>query len=66
VKFATLKNQIEIKDKVISFPAMDIKSSAINIQASGTHTFDNVINYRLRILLSELLSKKARKAKKGE
>ena len=64
VKFATLKNQIEIKDKVISFPAMDIKSSAINIQASGTHTFDNVINYRLRILLSELLSKKARKAKK--
>lgn len=64
VKFATLKNQIEIKNQVISFPVMDIKSSAINIKASGTHTFDNVINYRLRILLSELLSKKAKKAKK--
>lgn len=64
VKFTTLHNQIEIKNRTIYIPAMEIKSNAINIVASGEHTFNNVINYRLRILLSELLAQKAKKAKK--
>jgi len=64
VKFATLHNQIEIKNKTIYIPAMEIKSSAINIIASGEHTFDNAINYHLKLLLSDLLAKKAKKAKK--
>lgn len=64
IKFETLQNKIEIKDQKITIPTMSIRSSAINIEASGTHTFDNVIEYRLRILLSELLGKKARQAKK--
>ncbi len=64
VKFATLHNQIEIKDRTIYFPAMEIKSSAINIIASGKHTFDNTINYHIKLLLSDLLAKKAKKAKK--
>ncbi|MFA4852702.1 MAG: AsmA-like C-terminal region-containing protein, partial [Bacteroidales bacterium] len=64
VKFTTLHNQIEIKNRTIHIPAMEIKSSAIDIVASGEHTFDNEINYRLRILLSELLAQKAKKAKK--
>ena len=63
VKFATLHNQIEIKDKTISFPAMEIKSSAIDITASGEHTFDNAINYRVKLLLSDLMAQKAKKAK---
>ena len=63
VKFATLHNQIEIKNRTIYIPAMEIKSSAINIVASGEHTFDNVINYRLKLLLSDVLAKKAKKAK---
>ena len=64
VKFTTLHNQIEIKKRTIYIPMMEIKSSAINVIASGEHTFDNEINYRLRILLSELLAQKAKKAKK--
>jgi len=64
IKFETLKNRIEIKDKTIHFPGMSIKSNAINIEARGTHTFDNKIDYHLRILLSELLGKKAKQAKK--
>ncbi len=64
VKFATLKNQFEIKNQVISIPKMEVKSNAINITASGTHSFKNEINYRVKLSLNELLSKKAKKAKK--
>ena len=64
VKFATLNNHIEVKDRVVHIPAMEIKSSALNIIASGEHTFDNVIDYHIRLLLSQILSQKAKKAKK--
>lgn len=64
VRFSTLKNQIEVKNQIISIPKMEVKSNAINITASGTHKFNNEINYRVKLSLNELLSKKAKKAKK--
>lgn len=64
VRFSTLKNQIEIKNQVITIPKMEVKSTALNISASGTHTFNNEINYKIKLSLNELLSKKAKKAKK--
>ena len=64
VRFSTLKNQIEIKNQIITIPKMEVKSNAINIVASGTHTFKNEINYRVKLSLNELLSKKAKNAKK--
>jgi hypothetical protein len=64
VTFSQLKNQIEIKNRTIIIPQMDITSSAITISASGTHTFENVIDYHLKLLLSDVLSRKAKKAKK--
>ena len=65
VKFAELKNNIEIKNKSISIPSMDIKSNALNISLSGTHTFNNYVDYKLKIKLSDLLSKK-RKAQQND
>ena len=64
IRFSTLKNQIEIKNQVITIPKMEVRSNAINITASGTHTFKNEINYRVKLSLNELLSKKAKQAKK--
>ncbi|MGZ4054032.1 MAG: hypothetical protein ACXVPU_05415 [Bacteroidia bacterium] len=64
IKFSTLKNQIEIKNQIINIPKMEVKSSAINLTASGTHSFNNEINYKIKLSLNELLSKKAKKAKK--
>jgi AsmA-like C-terminal region len=64
IHFSTLKNQIEIKNQTITIPKMEVKSSALNIMASGTHTFNNEINYKLKLSLNELLSKKAKQAKK--
>ena len=64
VRFSSLENKIDIKNEVITIPKMDIKSNALNLQMKGTHKFNNEINYQLQILLSELLSDKARKANK--
>lgn len=58
IRFASLKNQVEIRDKMILFPAMTIQSSAMNIDAEGVHGFDNSLDYRINFLLSELLTKK--------
>ena len=40
---------------------MEIKSSALSVFISGTHTFEQEINYRIKLLLSELMSTKFRK-----
>jgi hypothetical protein len=61
VKFSTLENTIEIDNNVISIPTMEIKSSALSLFISGTHTFEQKINYRIKLLLSELISTKFRK-----
>lgn len=64
IKFSTLKNQIFIKDQQIIIPLMDINSSAFNISGSGIHHFDNHYTYRINVLLSEVLARKARQNKK--
>lgn len=65
IRFATLKNSFEIKNNTLSFPKMEIRSSALDIILSGTHTYENVINYKIKLSLNELLSKKAKKTKKA-
>lgn len=64
IKFSTLKTQIEIKNQLITIPKTQINSSAINLDLAGTHSFDNKIDYRFRLLLNDILWKKAKKNKK--
>jgi hypothetical protein len=58
VSFSTLKNVIQIHDRKIFVPKMEIKSSALNLTASGTHDFDNNVDYKLNMLLSDVMGKK--------
>ena len=44
---------------------MEIQSSALSVFISGVHSFDNEIDYQIRLLLSELISKKARSKNKN-
>jgi uncharacterized protein involved in outer membrane biogenesis len=64
IRFSTLKNQIEIKKQKIYFSKMEVKSNAINLTALGTHTFNNAIDYKIKLSLNDLLARKAKKAKK--
>ncbi len=65
LKFSELKNTLTIKNKVLYVPSMDIHNNALNLNLSGTHTFDNVLDYKIKLSLSELLSKK-RKSQNNE
>ena len=61
VKFSKLENTIDVQNKIITIPVMEIKSSALSVLLSGTHTFNQEINYEITLLLSELLSSALRK-----
>ena len=61
VKFSTLENTIDVSNELITIPTMEIKSSALSVFLSGTHTFNQEINYEVTLLLSELLSTSFRK-----
>jgi hypothetical protein len=47
LRFADLKNEIHIENKTIYIPQMEIRSNVTALQLSGTHTFDQQINYRI-------------------
>ncbi len=64
IRFSTLRTQISIRNGEITLPETNIESSTVNISGSGTHLFDNSYTYRVKVLLSELLAAKARKAKR--
>ncbi|MCL2683004.1 MAG: hypothetical protein FWE63_05935 [Bacteroidales bacterium] len=66
VKFATLENTIEIRNKTINIPEMRVISNALNLNVSGTHHFDGTIDYNIRVVLSELLSKRRRERRRNQ
>ena len=51
LRFADLKNDIHIEDKVIYLPNMTVESNVSAINVNGTHTLDQDINYRLKVPL---------------
>lgn len=55
LRFADLKNDIHIENKIIYIPLMEVSSNVTNIQISGTHGFDQKIDYRV---IAPLRSKK--------
>lgn len=65
IRFAELKNSISIHDNNIYIPDMQIKNSALNLQMSGTHSFENILDYHLKVLLKEVLLHK-RKARTSD
>jgi hypothetical protein len=47
LRFADLKNEIHIEDKIILIPQMEIRSNVTHITLRGTHQFDQAIDYRV-------------------
>ncbi len=61
IKFDRLENDFFIRNNIFYLPQMDIKSSAADLSVNGEHSFDNDYQYHVKMLLSEILSRKARK-----
>lgn len=65
VRFDRLSNTLRIDKGIIYIPTMDIRSNVINLELEGTHSFENIIDYTVRMDLREALFAE-RKRKKSE
>ena len=63
IKFSTLKTHVDIKNKLISFSKTELSNSALNLDVWGTHSFNNEIDYHIKLLLGEFLAKRPGKNK---
>jgi hypothetical protein len=61
IRFEEMENDFFIRNNVVYTPQMDIRSSAADLSINGNHDFDNKYEYHIKMLLSEILSKKHRK-----
>jgi uncharacterized protein involved in outer membrane biogenesis len=55
VRFERLENTLSISRRVITVPKMDIRSNVIDLELEGTHNFDNIIDFVVRMDLREAL-----------
>lgn len=65
ISFSKLENDLFISKSTVSIPRMLINSSAVNFTMYGTHEFNGDYSYHVRLLLSEVLSRKAREKNRG-
>ncbi len=61
VKFTNMQDYLEISNQKLHLPAMFIQSNALNLTLSGTHTFDNDINYKMKINAGQVLMNRFKK-----
>ncbi len=58
VRFNRLANVFEIRDRTIYIPAMFIQSSALNLTLSGSHTFDQYLDYSVKVNAGQVVTNK--------
>jgi hypothetical protein len=63
ISFEKLENDFFIRNNFLYIPQMDVKSSAADLSVNGKHNFENDYEYHVKMLLSEILSKKRKKNK---
>lgn len=61
IKFTELQNYLEIKDRRLYLPVMSLQSNALNMTLSGEHTFDNDIDYKIKINAGQVLLNRLKK-----
>lgn len=66
ISFSSMENDLFINNRIVSIPKMLINSSAVNFTVYGTHNFNGDYTYHVRLLLSEVLSRKARERNRSD
>ncbi len=61
LKFSSMQNDIRIADETIFIPEMDVRTNVSDITISGTHTFDQRIDYHLAVPLMLFLNEGRKK-----
>ena len=61
VRFTRLRNFFEIKDQTLYIPRMFIQSSAANFELSGSHTFNNYLDYYIKVNAGQAIKNKIKR-----
>jgi len=61
VRFASMQNWIEVKNNTVYLPAMFLQNNAMNLTVSGEQTFDDKINYNIKVNAAQVLANKFKK-----
>jgi len=56
IRFATLENYLEISNQTMYLPVMFIQSNAMNLTISGEHTFENKMNYNMKVNAGQVIA----------
>lgn len=54
IVFDTLQNHFFIKEEIIQVPKMDIRSNTLDMTLAGTHSFENVVDYHVKVNMKKL------------
>ncbi|MPM07963.1 hypothetical protein SDC9_54274 [bioreactor metagenome] len=57
IQFEKMVSTITISDKTIKIPKTEIRSNVMNLKVTGTHSFDNNIEYHLEVKFSDVKKK---------
>jgi hypothetical protein len=63
ISFDQMENDFFIRNNFLYIPQMAVRSSAVDLSVNGKHGFDNDYEYHVKMLLSEILSKKRKKTR---
>ena len=58
IHFTDTRNWFEIKDEELNIPVMLIQSNALNLTISGKHSFDQNIDYNVKVNAGQVVMKK--------
>ena len=58
IRFVDMENWFEIKNERIYIPVMFIQTNAMNLLLSGEHTFENKIDYNIKVNAGQILVSK--------
>ncbi len=61
IKFTNMQNWVEIKNQKVYMPVMFLQSNALNLTVNGQHSFENKIDYKMKINAGQVLLSKFKK-----
>lgn len=65
IKFTDMQNFLEYRNQKLHIPVMFIQSNALNLTINGEHTFENDIEYNIKVNAAQVIANRVKKHDKS-